>query len=278
MKRWQNSPTEARQIDAAWAETMARRATDLAYPPTPDIAAAVARQLEQPSTRQKHAVLRPVWAGLLALVIILAGLLLAPPIRAVILTFLQIGAVRIELAEPTATAQPSFSTPTPRLTATPQFLSSWLDLSGEVSLAEARTQLSIPLRLPAYPADLGDPDRVFVQKVGGTGSFALLIWLESGQREQPRLTLMEMEPNAFVSKGGAQIAETTVHGQRALWTTGPYGLIYRSSGTQFVRLIDGHVLIWTEQVAGQEVTYRLESGLSMAEAVRMAESLEGVEE
>lgn len=273
-----NSQPEAEGA-AAWAQTVARRAVPFAYPPTPDIAAGVARQLAQPSTRHRRVVLRPVWAGLLVLLIILAGLLLAPPMRAAILEFLQIGAVRIELAEPTLTAPPSFSTPAPKPTATPQFLSSWLDLSGAVSLAEARAKLSMPLRLPTYPADLGEPDRVFVQKVGGSGSFALLIWLEPGQSEQPRLTLMQMEPNAFVTKGEPEgIAQTTVHDQRALWTTGPYGLIYRSSGTQFVRLIDGHVLIWTEQVGEQEVTYRLESGLSMAEAVKVAESLGRVEE
>ncbi|MEZ4663841.1 MAG: hypothetical protein R2911_40430 [Caldilineaceae bacterium] len=279
MKRGLNSQPEAGRTDATWAETIARQAATFAYPSTPDIAAGVARQLAQPAAKHRRVALRPAWVGLLALLVTLAGLLLTPPIRAAILEFLQIGAVRIELVEPTATAQPNFSTPVPRPTATPQFLSSWLDLSGEVSLTEARDRLSIPPRLPTFPADLGEPDHVFVQKVGGTGSFALLIWLDPDQSEQPRLTLMEMEPNAFVSKGEPEgIVETTVHGQRALWTTGPYGLIYRSGGTQFVRLIDGHVLIWTEPVDGQEVTYRLESGLSMAEAVRVAESLGRVEE
>ncbi|MCB0083606.1 MAG: hypothetical protein KDE47_21855 [Caldilineaceae bacterium] len=279
MKDRMNSQLGAGRADAAWEQTVARRAATLAYPPTPDIAAEVARRLEQPSARHRHFALRPAWAGLLALLAILAGLLLAPPIRAAIMTFLQIGAVRIELSEPTVASQPTLSTPVPKPTTTPQFLESWLDLSGEVSLAEARAQLGIPLRLPTYPGGLGEPDRVYVQKVGGSGSFVLFIWLESAQRQQPRLTLMQMEPNAFVTKGEPEeIVETMVHGQRALWTTGPYGLVYKSRGIQFVRLIDGHVLIWTEQVGEQEITFRLESGLSMAEAVRVAESLAQVEE
>jgi hypothetical protein len=40
----------------------------------------------------------------------------------------------------------------------------------------------------------------------------------------------------------------------------------------FVRLIDGHVLIWTDGVT----TYRLETALDLEEAVRVAESLESL--
>jgi hypothetical protein len=41
---------------------------------------------------------------------------------------------------------------------------------------------------------------------------------------------------------------------------------------QFERLINGHVLIW----AGLDVTYRLETDLSLEEAVKIAESLEPI--
>lgn len=281
MNQPRNPQPGAENEDTIWEAAIRQHAAAFAYPATPDIAAQVARALDgNPGRRNVH--LRPVWAFLLIILAILVGLLLAPTTRAAIVDFLQIGAVRIQLVQPTATPVPTANISKPTAapaTATPRFLRSWLDLTGEASLKEAREQLSIPLRLPTYPADLGEPDHVFVQKVGGSGSFVLLIWLEPGQSEQPRLTLMQMEPNAFVTKGEPlKISETAVHGNQALWTLGPYGLIYKSEGTQFVRLIEGPVLIWTEVVAGQEITYRLESALSMAEAVRVAESLAHVEE
>jgi hypothetical protein len=68
------------------------------------------------------------------------------------------------------------------------------------------------------------------------------------------------------------IQETTVKGRQAYWTEGPYLLQIRRGnqvGEDMRRLIEGHVLIWTEG----EITYRLETGLPLVEAVRMAESL-----
>jgi hypothetical protein len=66
------------------------------------------------------------------------------------------------------------------------------------------------------------------------------------------------------------IDKTTVNGERAVWTSGPYPIILTNGAIQFERLITGHVLIW----ADTDVTYRLETGLSMEEAVSIAESLE----
>jgi hypothetical protein len=47
---------------------------------------------------------------------------------------------------------------------------------------------------------------------------------------------------------------------------------FSNGNIDFVRMIAGHVLIWAEG----DVTYRLETSLSMEEAVRVAESLEPV--
>ena len=65
------------------------------------------------------------------------------------------------------------------------------------------------------------------------------------------------------------VDETTVDGERAVWTTGPYPLIMNKEEIQFTRLITGHVLIW----GNLDVTYRLETDVSMEEAVKIAESL-----
>jgi hypothetical protein len=69
-----------------------------------------------------------------------------------------------------------------------------------------------------------------------------------------------------------RIQETTVNDQRAIWAVGPYPVRFSNGNLDFVRLIDGHVLIWTDG----GVTYRLETGMTMGEAVRVAESLQPV--
>jgi hypothetical protein len=66
------------------------------------------------------------------------------------------------------------------------------------------------------------------------------------------------------------IQETRVNGERAIWTTGPYPVIFSNNEIQYERLINGHVLIWGDL----DVTYRLETNLSIEEAVKIAESLE----
>ncbi|HMQ55460.1 MAG TPA: hypothetical protein PKD98_25480, partial [Anaerolineae bacterium] len=155
------------------------------------------------------------------------------------------------------------ATPSPR--ATP--LSSVLDLGGQTTLAEAQASFGFPIRLPAYPAELGQPDRVFVQDFGGP--VVILVWLEPDQLEAVKLSLHLLGPDTFAQKLQPRLIETTnVNGQPALWTSGPY-LLQFQTGSDSGRLIDGQTLIWTEGA----VTYRLETSQPLAEAIRMAESL-----
>ena len=70
----------------------------------------------------------------------------------------------------------------------------------------------------------------------------------------------------------ALVQETTVKGQRAIWAVGPYPIRFSNGDLDFVRLIDGHVLIWEEG----NLTYRLETELGLEEAIRIAESLEPI--
>jgi len=75
---------------------------------------------------------------------------------------------------------------------------------------------------------------------------------------------------AINKMGPSVIEETRVNGQRAVWAVGPYPLRFSNGDLDFVRLIDGRVLIWTQG----ETTYRLETELDLEEAVRIAKSLE----
>jgi hypothetical protein len=71
----------------------------------------------------------------------------------------------------------------------------------------------------------------------------------------------------------ALVQETSVNGQRAIWAVGPYPLRLRNSDLQFMRLIEGHVLIWTDG----DLTYRLETDSSVEDAIKVAESLKPIQ-
>jgi hypothetical protein len=213
-------------------------------------------------------------AALIALVVVL---LTVPPVRAGVFAFLQIGAVRIFLAELPTAEPPLITTSAPAvvesLQPSPTPLASVLDLAGETTLEAARRKVGFSIRLPSYPADLGPPQRVFAQDLGGPA--VVLVWLDSGQPGRVRLSLHQLGSGIDFNKiRPVMVQETTVHGQPALWTTGPYSLEIQPSTPEDHyyadrRLVKGHVLVWAEG----EVTYRLETDLTLEDAVHIAESL-----
>jgi hypothetical protein len=268
-----------RPPDEQWEESVRQTASALAYPSTPDVAEQVMVRLTttqrtrlHPRTRR----LQPVWViGLLLALLI--GLLAVPPVRAAILEFLQIGAVRIWLVEPTpvptSASSGERSSTGPRSTAQPSAtpLRSLFDLAGETTLAEAEANAGFAIRLPTYPSDLGPPDGVFYQELGGP--VVVLVWLNPEQEDKALFTLHILGERAIAEKGNPPVViTTTVKGNEAAWAEGPYMLAYGQGGQEDWRmryLVSGRVLIWVED----GLTYRLESDLSLQEAVRMAESL-----
>ncbi len=199
---------------------------------------------------------RAVAAAILLVITLLGALLAVPQARAALASLLHIGSVTITPGTPT----PGGNEPTQ--------LSSVLDLAGQTTLADARQRMPFPIRLPAYPADLGQPQYVFTQDLGGPS--VALVWLEPGTTDHVRMSLFELSSDAFLQKFAPPVLqETTVHGQRAIWTDGPYLVEAKDGQYAQRRLITGHVLIWAEG----GVTYRLETSLSLPEAVRVAESL-----
>ncbi len=141
-----------------------------------------------------------------------------------------------------------------------------------MTLEEAQKAVPYPILLPSYPPDLGLPDRIFVQEA--EGKMTILVWIDPQQPDQVLMSLHLIPPGSWaIDKfDPALVQETTVNGRRAIWAVGPYPLRLRNSDIQFTRLIEGHVLIWTNN----DMTYRLETDLSLEEAVKIAESLEPI--
>lgn len=253
-------------------ETLAKA---LPYPPTPRVAEAVMTRLKARPASRPAPTRRLAW-GIVIVVIFIAGLMAIPPVRAAVLEFIRIGIIRIFPApaltfEAPRTALPESISP---MTATPDeeaaSLIPFLErVAGETSLEAARTRVGFPIPLPSVPSDLGPPDHVFVQDTNGW--MIVLVWLDAERPDQARMSLHIIEEGSWVldKYHPPVIRETVVNGLRAVWAEGEYPLLIRNGNIEWARLVKGHVLIW----ADGNITYRLETNLSMGEAVRVAESL-----
>ena len=246
------------------------------YPPTPDIASGVRRKLAARSNRGPLPVrprIRLAWGlAALSLLLAMASLLMVPDVQAFMRSLFRIGSINVVVATPV----PTSGLVSPQASPSPSRL---LDLAGESTLAIAQEQLPFPIKLPTYPADLGRPDRVFVQNLGGP--FLILAWRDAAREDEARLVLYAVPSNVDqmekVVRNTTVIQETTVSGERAFWVSSPHVLqFYDSSGIlreDLRRLVEGNVLLWE----ADDVTYRLETALPLQEAVRIAESFAAAE-
>ncbi|MFZ0548888.1 MAG: hypothetical protein WAM60_25785, partial [Candidatus Promineifilaceae bacterium] len=267
-----------------WENRVRTVAAEMAYPPTPDIAAGVRERL---AAGKRPQVVRPWYSNRLAwavtAVLLIAALLLAvPQARAAIFEFFQIGSIRIFPADPTATpiieetadeeSEGVLLSPTAEPTTLPAF--SVADLAGETTLADLESELGDAVLLPEYPAGVGDPDKVYLQNQ--VGQLGILVWLQADSTDKAWavLHILMLDQGAFGAKFMVESLEATeVNGQPAYWVQGEHLLsFYDANGqisTELTHLVEGNALIWTVD----KVTYRLETVLSLEEAVRMAESM-----
>lgn len=252
-------------------QTIAR---GMEYPPTPDIAGAVSTRLR--ASTQPRLANRIRAQSLVFALILLASLMLIPPVRAAVVEFIEIGIVRIFRSDPVPAPEQIPLTMTP-LTATPvSTLPSLIplldEMAGETTLNEAQEMVEYPILLPAYPADLGEPDRVFVQDADGL--MTILVWIDPQNPSRVQMSLHMIPEGSWAIEKGAPtfIRETKVNGQFAIWAVGPYPLRLFNDDLQYRRMIDGQVLIWEADT----ITYRLETDLSLEEAIQIAESLEAI--
>ncbi|HMQ30979.1 MAG TPA: hypothetical protein PKD53_09630 [Chloroflexaceae bacterium] len=257
------------------ARLLREEARAFAYPPTPDLARRIGRPPARPAPRATLRRLAPV---ALAVALLAAALLAVPEVRAAALRLLQVGAVRVRVEPaPPPTALPTAGAPAtaPAPTASPPSPAPHPGLSGETTLAEAERRVAFPVRLPVYPEGLGPPDRVFLQELDGDA--LILVWQDPAAPGRPLLSLHALSSDVFAQKTiyGAEterLAEAEVGGAPALWVRGAHLLqVGRAGEIELapVRIVEGNTLIWT---AGG-LTYRLESELTLEEALRVAESL-----
>lgn len=258
-------------LDAQLEARLRAAAAVFPYPATPDLAAREHRRITRrtPEFSKRH----PLRAGLVIalLAVTFTVLLLATPVRARLVEWIRIGAVRIFFTEPgpTPTLITATGTPVPQVTAT--FLQSVLDLDGQTSLSAAQQQLAFPILLPER---LGLPELVYVQEYDQNG--VILVWVDPNQPGRVRLSLTQAPSGTYIFEKYVQnsVVETQVNGQPAVWVEGEYPMVTRSGDLTMTRLItQGHTLIWTQG----RVTYRLETDEELETAIEIAESLREME-
>jgi hypothetical protein len=233
---------------------------DVAWPPTPDLASAVAARVASEPRRRARArprlrpALRPATVALAALVValVVAGTLAAAPgVRARIADWLGIGAVRVERVDRLPDVGPARD----------------LGLGRRTTLAAARRAARVPV--PTIGA-LGAPDAVYVSRQPPAG--ASLVYL--ARPGLPAAThgtgaLLTMLPGgdvALVKKllgAGTSVTSVDVDGALGVYISGEPHVV-----TPPNRLA-GNTLIW---VRG-DTTYRLETALGRAAALRLARSV-----
>lgn len=234
-------------------------AAEFPYPRTPDIATGLHE--DRAGSRAPWLKARVVYILILATIGLAGFLALAPTARAAVWNTIRLSVVRIFLDD-------HLEAPEPAETGADDE-SLLLDIAGRTTLAEAQRLTDFELSVPECPPDLGPPDDVFIQDP--EGSLVVMVWKDALNPEEVRMSLHTMSNDVLVKKYQPRtILETSVNGEVALWTAGPYLLWVRSGDLREIRLMEGRVLIW--QQGG--VTYRLETDLALEEAVRVAESLE----
>ena len=177
----------------------------------------------------------------------------------------------VRIAESLETPQ-GIETPISEIDQTPP---EWTrNLVGATTLEEARKRVTFPIRWPAYPRYIDDPDLVFVQE--RASPMVVLAWYSPGQRDRVGMLLYQMVAGPAAKEtfaGGQLLAEASVHGHPARWVATPHLLTFYDEGgagnIDSQHHIPGHALMWEED----GVAYRLEIPLFLADALQVAESL-----
>jgi hypothetical protein len=254
-------------------QQLARLRDDLVWPPTPDLAGAVAARIAgEPRGDRARRWPAPTGGGalgrvtaalrgprvrtaavamLVAVVALAATLAAAPGVRARIADWLGIGAVRIERVE--------------RLPDTSA--AAGLGLGTRTTLAAARRTAGVPV--PTITA-LGSPDAVYVDRRSG-GSASLVYLARPGLPAATRgvgalLTMLPGGDPLVVKKllgAGTSVQSVDVDGGLGVFVSGEPHVVSPPNR------LAGNTVLW---VRG-DTTYRLETALGRDAALRLARSV-----
>jgi hypothetical protein len=260
-------------LDAALADL----ATAIEFPPTPDLAGAVAARLAD-APAPAPARRRPPWlagwrrlaaVGLAAVLLAAAVLVASPGTREAVARRLGLRGIDIRIGGPPPTATTRAS----------QRLD--LGLGERVTLEEARRRVDFPVLVPGAPG-FQQPDAVFVDDVPAGGRVDLVYRARPDLSASPftdaGLLVTQFQGRwtpEFLKKviDMGMVEEVTVGGEPGYWFSGePHFFTYRDAAGEFreerTRLA-GNTLIFQRG----ELTVRLEGRLSREAAVAVAESM-----
>jgi hypothetical protein len=257
-------------------QALTELAPQVAYPPTPDLAATIrARIAAEPAPSGPGwswpALLRPrrlAVAVLVLLIIAVAALAVSPELRTAVAKRLGIHGIEIIVVD---------ETPTPA--ASP--VGTTLLLGEPMTLAQAQSRVSYVIQVPA---ELGPPDEVYLRQLSA-GPMVTLLY-------RPRPDLPEAEETGVgallmqfpatsdidqivkrVTMGTGSVIGVTIDGTSGFWVMGSSELVISqdpSAGFAPVSRPSADVLIWEED----GMAYRLEVNLLMSDAITVAESLQ----
>ena len=257
--------------------TLADLAPRIAFPPTPDLTSRIRAEITAqpvPPRRgwQFPALLQPrrLAVAVLAVLILAAGALVASPgLRTTVAEWIGVDGIEIIFVD---------QTPTPM--ASP--VGTTLLLGESMTLDEAQSRVDYVILIPA---DLGPPDEIYLRQLDSGPMVSLLYQPRDGLPEAKETgvgaLLMQFPASSEaadiakrVSGGMGFVSEVAIDGAAAYWITGQSELVIdQDPSIGFADSIgrsSANVLIWQHD----GMTYRLETNLERAEAIRLAESLQ----
>jgi hypothetical protein len=252
-------------------------APQVAFPPTPDLAGTIRAHIAaHPEPARSGwrwpALLQPrrVAIALLGLLVVFGAVLVfSPGLRTSIAKRLGVHGIEIIFVE---------ETPTPQ--ATP--VGATLLLGEPMTLTEAQSRIDYVIQIPTA---LGAPDEVYLRQLT-SGPMVSLLYRPRSDLPEARETgvgalLMQFPAESDtgdiakrVSLGMGYVTEVDINGHPGYWVTGQTELVIDQDPSAGWQEIAGRpsadVLIWEQD----GMTYRFEADVSMADAIRIAESLQ----
>lgn len=170
--------------------------------------------------------------------------------------------------------------PTPYPTSMPTSPSSGLDIAGEISFYELDRADGFKVKVPTILTmpELIAPNRLYLQTGPGMGKTVVMAWYSPGRTDNLRMVMMQGTWDDSIdtldANATALAQSSTVHGNTAQWVEGPqYMYVNTTNGATELSsrrwIKNSRTLTWQEN----GLKYRLETDLSLEQAVQVAESL-----